>query len=124
VGEEAGDVISTLIPREIPKQPEPALPQPRREPIRVGTIRESKLIFRPEPVYSELARRVRVSGTVVLDVQIDEEGNVSDVRVLSGHPLLAGAAVEAVRRWRYTPTVLNGEPVPVVATVTVIFRLN
>jgi len=120
--EDIGDILTTLLPKEVPKPPEPVMP-PRRERIRVGTIQESKLIFKPEPVYPELARRARVSGTVVLDVQIDEEGNVSDVRVLSGHPLLTGAAVEAVRRWKYTPTVLNGEPVPIVATVTVIFRL-
>ena len=113
-----------LIPTELPKQIPPPQPPRPRERIRVGTIQESKLIFKPDPVYPELARRVRVSGTVVLDVQIDEEGNVSDVRVLSGHPLLTAAAVEAVRRWKYSPTVLNGEPVPVVATVTVIFRLN
>jgi protein TonB len=118
------DVTRGLIPAEVPKQPAPPQPPPKRERIRVNALQEAKLLFKPDPVYPELARRARVSGTVILDVQIDEEGNVSDIRVLSGHPLFNTAAVEAVRRWKYSPTVLNGEPVPVVATVTVIFRLN
>lgn len=122
--EEAAGVIASLLPKEIHKPIVPPPPPPRRERVRIATLQESKLIFKPDPVYPEIARRARVSGTVVLDVQIDEEGNVFDIRVLSGHPLLNAAAVEAVRRWKYSPTVLNGEPVPVVATVTVIFRLN
>jgi protein TonB len=55
---------------------------------------------------------------------VDEEGSVSTLKVLSGHPLLVDAALQAVKQWRYSPTVMNGEPVPVIATVTVIFRLN
>lgn len=94
-------------------------------PIRVGTqVLESKLIKKVEPVYPELAKRARVSGTVVMAVIVDEWGNVSDVRVNSGHPLLDGAAVTAVRQWKYSPTLLNGEPVPVIATVTVVFGLR
>jgi protein TonB len=77
-----------------------------------------------EPVYPELAKRARVQGRVILVVTVDEEGNVSDIRVSSGHPLLDEAALTAVRQWKYSPTLLNGEPVPVIATVTVIFNLK
>jgi len=55
---------------------------------------------------------------------VDEEGNVSDVRTLRGHPLLDDAAIQAVKQWKYSPTLLNNEPVPVIATVTVIFNLR
>jgi protein TonB len=103
---------------------EPKPPGPKPTPIRVGAIEPSKLIVKVNPAYPELARRARVSGTVVLDALIDEEGNVSSVKVLSGHNLLVDAAVEAVKHWKYSPTVLNGEPVPILATVTVVFRLN
>jgi protein TonB len=82
------------------------------------------LIHRVTPVYPELARRARVSGIVVLEVTVDEEGTVTEVRVLRGHPLLDEAAAAAVRQWRYSPTLLSGEPVPVVATVTVVFNLR
>ena len=97
----------------------------KRDPIKVGgNVQESKLIRRVEPVYPELAKRARVQGTVVLVVTVDEEGNVSDIKVSSGHPLLNEAAKAAVAQWKYSPTLLNGEPVPVIATVTVIFNLK
>lgn len=92
------------------------------EPLRIGGGLEppTKLVHVP-PEYPELARAARVRGTVVLDCTIDPAGSVVDVRVLSGHPLLDPAAVDAVRRWRYTPTRLNGVPVAVLLTVTVRF---
>ena len=97
----------------------------KRDPIRVGgNVQESKLIRRVEPTYPELAKRARVQGKVVLVVTVDEEGNVTDIRVTSGHPLLDEAAVSAVKQWKYSPTLLNGEPVPVIANVTVFFNLK
>jgi TonB family protein len=63
-----------------------------------------------------------VSGVVILQVVVDENGMVESIKVLRGHPLLDEAAVDAVKQWRYSQTLLNGEPVPVVATVTVIFN--
>jgi TonB family protein len=93
-----------------------------REPIRVGgNVQESKLVQRVEPIYPDQAKDARISGVVILQVTVDEQGNVSDIRVMRGHPLLQNAAVEAVRQWRYSPTLLNGEAVPVIATVTVPF---
>ena len=97
----------------------------KRDPIRVGgNVQESKLIRKVDPVYPELAKRARVTGRVILIVTVDEEGNVTDIRVSSGHPLLNEAAISAVKQWKYSPTLLNGEPVPVTATVTVFFNLK
>jgi periplasmic protein TonB len=76
------------------------------------------------PVYPEIARAARVSGIVVVECTIDPSGRVSDVRVLTGHPLLNPAAVEAVRQWRYTATRLNNVPVAVLMTVTVRFTVS
>lgn len=73
------------------------------------------------PVYPDLARMAGVTAVVVLECTIDPRGHVADVRVVAGHPLLNDAAVAAVRQWRYTPTRLNGVPVPVLMTVTVRF---
>jgi protein TonB len=75
-------------------------------------------------MYPPLARTARVEGTVVLECTIDWEGRIGAIRILSGHPLLNGAAADAVRNWSYTPTLLNGVPVSVLMTVTVDFKLK
>ena len=113
----------------IPAAPPPPLPLPPRPakhpPVRVSEgVQQSRLIKKVEPIYPDLAKRARVSGIVILEVTVDEEGNVADVKVLRGHPLLDDEVVRAVRQWKYSPTLLNGEPVPVTATVTVIFSLR
>ena len=105
--------------------PPPPPPVQKKEPIRVGgNVQASKLVNRVEPVYPELAKRARVQGTVVLQVLVDEQGSVADIKVISGHQLLRDAASGAVRQWKYSPTLLNGEPVKVIATVTVLFVLK
>jgi len=84
-----------------PGKPAAAAPQATatREPIRVGgNVQQTKLIYKVDPVYPELAKRARVSGTVILTVTVDEQGNVTDVNVLQGHPLLDQAAIAAVRQ--------------------------
>ena len=73
------------------------------------------------PAYPEIARTARVSAVVVLECTIDPTGHVADVRVVRGHPLFDEAALSAVRQWRYTATLLNGVPVPLLMTVTVRF---
>ena len=85
---------------------------------------EGNLIYRIQPEYPALARQVRVQGTVVLRAVISREGTIENLQVLSGHPLLVKAAMEAVRQWRYRPYVLNGEPVEVETQVTVNFILS
>lgn len=108
----------------------PALPPPPRPPVRArpillgGNVLASRITHRVEPVYPPIAIRARISGMVVPQIQVDEEGRVGEVRVLSGHPLLREAALAAVRQGKYSPTLLNGEPVPVTGTVTVVFSLK
>lgn len=94
-------------------------------PVRVGGhIREPVKVRHVPPSYPDLARAARVQGTVVLECRLTPDGRVDDVRVASGHPLLAPAAVRAVEQWLYRPTLLNGVPVPVLLTVTVTFALH
>jgi protein TonB len=87
-------------------------------------IRAPKRLAAPQPEYPPVARAARVEGTVILEAVIDETGAVRDVKVLRSIPLLDRAAVAAVSRWQYEPTRLNGQPVAIVMTVTVTFRLN
>jgi TonB family protein len=89
-----------------------------------GNVPQSKLIRKVEPVYPEQAKSAQLSGKVVLLVTVDEEGVVADVEAVSGHPILADSAVAAAIQWRYSPTLLNSEPVPVIVTVTVIFSFT
>jgi protein TonB len=88
-----------------------------------GDIREPRRIRATVPTYPELARRAHIEGKVVLECVIDTDGRVTDVRVVSGPALLAGAALDAVRTWVYTPTTLNGQPIRVILNVTVTFAL-
>jgi protein TonB len=98
---------------------------PPPPPVRPGgDIRRPVKVRDVRPEYPDLALKARIEGTVILECTISTEGRVSEVRVLRGVPLLDDAAVEAVRRWVYTPTLLNGVPVPVVMTVTVDFNLR
>jgi len=76
------------------------------------------------PAYPDLARAARVEGRVVVECTIGPDGRISSPRVVSGHPLLASAALEAIARWVYTPTLLNGVPVSVLMNVSVDFRLR
>jgi protein TonB len=76
------------------------------------------------PAYPPLARAAHVEGIVIIEATIGPDGRVQDARVLRPNPLLDGAALDAVRRWEFTPTLLNGVPVAVVMTVTVDFRLR
>ena len=76
------------------------------------------------PRYPVIAQQSKVQGLVILEAVISEDGAVESLRVLRSQPLLDAAALEAVRQWRFTPTLLNGQPVPVVMTVTVNFSLD
>jgi protein TonB len=99
--------------------PPPAFHQPA-----VSRMMEGNLVHRVQPDYPLLARQIRVQGRVVLLAMISREGTIEDLQILSGHPMLVQAAVEAVRQWRYRPYVLNGEPVEVETQVTVNFVLS
>jgi len=115
-----GIISSTSNLNVVPKAPKP-------EPVRVRVsqgVSIGRLLNKVEPVYPQLARNARVQGQVVLTAIISKDGAIQDLRVLSGHPLLVPAALDAVRQWRYKPYLLSGEPVEVETTVTVIFSLT
>jgi protein TonB len=104
-----------------------APPPPKVAPSRIrqgGNVQAAKLINRVQPGYPPLARQTRISGTVRLHAIIGKDGTVRELTLESGHPLLVQAALDAVRQWRYQPTLLNGEPVEVDTTIDVIFSLN
>jgi protein TonB len=89
-----------------------------------GQIKEPRKLRDVKPTYPPIARQARIQGVVVLECTISPQGKVTDVRVTRGIPLLDPAAIEAVKQWVYTPTLLNGVPVPVIMTVTVNFRIS
>ena len=104
-----------------PPPPKPVAPQR----IRVGgNVQSAKLIKKPVPIYPPMAKMARIRGTVRLQAVVSRSGTIKDLQVLSGHPLLVKAALDAVQRWRYQPTLLNGEPVEVITTIEVNFSLT
>jgi len=93
--------------------------------IRVGgRIKTPTKLRDVRPMYPPVAQAARISGMVILELRINQDGFVSDARVLRSIPMLDQAAVDAVMQWRFTPTLLNGQPVPVIMTVTVNFALD
>lgn len=113
-----------ILTPSLPIVPAPPVPV-RRAPIIVGgNIQEAKLLIKVIPEFPQLAIKTGVSGVVVLQAIIDEIGRVESIEVVEGHPLLVEAAVDAIKQWEYSPTLLNGEPFPVSAKVTVIFKLR
>lgn len=99
-----------------------------KEPIRLrvgGDVQQGRLIHEVRPVYPPLAVQTRVEGTVTFTAVINTQGRIINLQVVGGaHPMLVPAATEAVRQWRYRPTLLNGDPVEVVTVIEVHFRLN
>ncbi len=110
----------------------PPPPPPPPPPARAGypgqpevtAIPYAQIVSQVDPVYPALAQQARVQGTVKLSVTIGADGRVSNIQVVSGHPLLVPAAIEAVRKWVYRPTLLNGEPIPAVIRQDVPFTLS
>ena len=129
-----GSVLGSIIdsaPRTVAVLPPP--PPPKKEapkevaPTRIrvgGSVQQAKMVRRTTPVYPPLAKQARIQGTVVLDAVISKDGTIQNLTVKSGHPLLTGAALEAVRQWIYQPTLLNGEPVEVSTEIEVHFTLT
>jgi len=105
--------------------PPPPVPQRITAPVRISElVQQPRKIVDARPVYPDLARQARVEGTVILEAILDRNGRIDRVRVLRSVPLLDASAMEAVRQWRYTPTVLNGQPVQVLMTITINFQLQ
>lgn len=111
-----------------PPEPKPHEVKPTvkpQAPVTISTgVMMAKLIHQVTPPYPPLARQAGVSGTVMLQAIIGRDGSIRDLQVLSGHPLLIRAAMDAVRQWLYQPTTLNGSPVEVLTTVEVKFVLS
>jgi protein TonB len=104
--------------------PPPAPPAATKPTFRTSQMLQGSLIRRVEPVYPPLARTARIQGSVVLAAVISKAGTIQHLQVLSGHPMLVNAALEAVNQWRYRPYLLNGEVIEVETQITVNFKLN
>jgi periplasmic protein TonB len=116
------DVGSTFPAPAVP--PAPPLPSPQLPVHLHQGIEAPKKIADVTPTYPTIAQAAHVKGMVILEAVIDVHGNVTSVQVLRSVPLLDQAAVDAVRQWRYTPARLNGQPVPVVVTITINFSMQ
>jgi periplasmic protein TonB len=124
-GGQMGGVIGGMIGGVLGKGIVPVAPINPRKPIRIGGhIRAPKPVFQPAPVYPVIARQARVAGVVVVDAILDEQGNVVEMKIVSGPPLLYQAAMDALKQWRYEPTYLNDTPISVQMIVNVMFQLN
>ena len=101
----------------------PKVATPQRVRVSQG-VSNGLLIKKVQPTYPPLARQARIQGQVVLHAEISKEGTIQNLQLISGHAMLAPAAIEAVRQWRYKPYLLNGEPVAVETEVIVNFSLS
>ena len=116
-GPGAGTVVTAPTKIDIADEPPPAAtPTPPRAPISGGVL-NGKAISLPKPAYPPIARAAHASGTVVVQVLIDENGSVVSAKALSGHPLLQAAAVGAAKSARFSPTKLSGQPVKVTGVI-------
>lgn len=101
----------------------PVAPKPVAKVFRTSSILQGSLIRRVEPVYPPLARSARIEGPVVLAAVISKAGTIENLTLLSGHPMLVRAAIDAVSQWRYRPYILNGDVIEVDTQITVNFVL-
>jgi TonB family protein len=117
--------VEPAMPPRVEPPPIARPTQPEKRPVKLSEgVLAAQLIARIEPQYPPLARQTRVEGTVRLHAIISRDGNITSLEVISGHPLLVKAALDAVRQWRYRPTMLNGEPTEVETFITVVFQLH
>ncbi|HEY3823603.1 MAG TPA: energy transducer TonB [Bryobacteraceae bacterium] len=131
VGTAAGPSLGALLPGIAIQQPAPApvterpKPVPPSAPVRVGGgVQSAKLIFGPKPAYPRIALTTRTQGVVKIQALIGRDGVIRNLQAVSGPALLIAAAMDAVRQWRYQPTLLNSEPVEVITEIDVNFTLG
>jgi periplasmic protein TonB len=120
-GGQMGGVIGGIIsstPVAVPK-----VATPTRVRVSQG-VTQGLLIRKVQPNYPPLARQARIQGQVLLAAEISKDGSIENLHLISGHPMLAPAAIEAVKQWKYKPYILNGEPVEVETQITVNFTLS
>jgi protein TonB len=113
--------IGSLFPNSHPVEP-PA--ENSQKPKPVSVLEQYVVVSRVQPIYPQLAIKSRIQGTVHLNGMITSRGTLEELHVLSGHPMLAQAALEAVEQWKFRPYVLNGKPIEVQTEVIVNFSLN
>jgi protein TonB len=120
-GGSAGGVMGGILSSTPVAVPKVATPQR----VRVSTgVATGLLLRKVQPNYPPLAKAARIQGHVLLQAEISKDGTIQNLQLISGHPMLAPAAIEAVKQWRYKPYLLNGEPVAVETQVDVIFSLS
>jgi len=119
-GGSMGGVIGSVLSSTPTVAPHIATPQ--RVRVSSGVV-SGLLVRKVNPTYPPLARQARIQGVVILQAQISKDGNIENLQLISGHPMLAPAAIEAVKQWKYRPYLLNGEPVEVETQVQVNFTL-
>jgi protein TonB len=120
-GGQMGGVIGGIISSTPVAVPKVATPQ--RVRVSQG-VSAGLLVRKVQPNYPPLARQARIQGSVLLQAEISKDGSIENLRLISGHPMLAPAAIEAVKQWKYKPYFLNGEPVEVETQITVNFTLS
>jgi protein TonB len=121
-----GSMITDFRATDAPVQPPKEIKKSdEKRAVKISeTVQQAQLVSRIEPRYPPLALQTRKEGTVLLHAIISREGRITAIEVASGSPWFVQAALDAVREWRYRPTYLNGEPVEVETSITVIFRLS
>jgi protein TonB len=117
-------VVPVVRPPEVVNRPPVATATAQVKPPRITSIRMATPIYKVEPIYPHLAKVAGVSGVVELLGVLGTDGRIHELKVLRGHPLLVGAALDAVRQWIFEPTLLNGQAVEVAAPITVNFILK
>ena len=119
----SGDPNGNLLRAATAASPGPAtVVTPER--LRISAANPSTIIHRVQPVYPAIARPIRLQGDVILSAVISKAGIIESLQVVSGHPMLTQAALDAVKQWRYRPYLLNGQPVEVETQITVKFRIG
>jgi periplasmic protein TonB len=124
-GGQLGGVIGGIISStsKLAVVPEPKAAIAKRVRVSQG-VSQGLLIYRVEPKYPPIAQQAHIQGIVILTAVIDKDGIIQRLQLVSGHPMLATAAIDAVKQWRYKPYLLNGQPVEAETTVAVTFRLQ
>jgi periplasmic protein TonB len=124
-GGQMGGVLGGVIGGVLNTAAKPVAPTGKSAPIRVGgRVRPPKPIIQVKPEYPTLARQARIQGQVQIDAVLDEQGNVVEMKIVSGPPLLYQAALDALKKWKYEPTYLNDQPIAVQMIVTITFVLG
>ncbi len=122
-GGSAGGVLGGIIGGTGGGMPPP--PKPTQSRVRIGgNVQAAKMIRQIQPLYPQIAKTAHVQGTVMLHAIIAKDGSVQELQYISGPALLMRSAMDAVRQWKYQPTLLNGEPVEVDTTISVVFTLS